>query len=241
MNSLLSGWSKFHCQIHFSELFGSGLVDLCGSYSVSFLSKAICQDVTEKAVSKPEAVMFDVYFLGSFIFESSQKGSLPLFRPCQLSPSGCCSGNERTAQKTMCSLSHACTVFSSGLGDPCQCLLHQLALCWVHKETLATCLKTSGKTRVSILWGKWEETGPEVWIPLWLWSTEIVLVILEHRAHICGAGDAHQSVALTKLWFPSEAQHKTGCGSAQPSQHCTGRSRGIRSSGSSLVIYWVEG
>lgn len=54
---------------------------LCGSYSVSFLSKAICQDVTEKAVSKPEAVMFDVYFLGSFISESSQRGSLPYSDP----------------------------------------------------------------------------------------------------------------------------------------------------------------
>lgn len=76
-STLISGWSTFYCQIHSSELFGPGLVDLCGSYSVSFLSKAICQDVTEKAVSKPEAVMFDVYFLGSFISESSQRGSLP--------------------------------------------------------------------------------------------------------------------------------------------------------------------
>lgn len=116
-STLITGWSKFHSQRHFPELFGSGLVDLCGSYSVSFLSKAICQDVTEKAVSKPEALMFDVYFLGSFISESSQRRSVPPLRPHQLSPSG-------KGTHALCHVHALCLQVALGTGSACSTSWH---------------------------------------------------------------------------------------------------------------------
>lgn len=45
-----------HVNFQFTELFGSGIMDLFCSCLDSFSTKVICQDVFEEVVSKPDAM-----------------------------------------------------------------------------------------------------------------------------------------------------------------------------------------